>query len=74
MFLRLLIGLAVYIVGALISGSLAQSQAQPETQDMDDPTAKEGVEVMVVFGDIRVTAPNILYFGGKDRLEQDIDV
>lgn len=58
--------LAVMIVSAIISYALTPKPPQPKPaalSDFDAPTAEEGRAVPVVFGEVWLKAPNVLWYG-----------
>lgn len=58
--------LAILVVSALITQAMLPKPEQPkpaELSDFDAPTAEEGRPIPVVFGTVRVTGPNVLWYG-----------
>jgi len=58
--------IAILIVSAVISYALAPKPPVPKPAALADfsaPTAEEGRPVPVVFGDVWVTGPNVLWYG-----------
>jgi len=61
--------IAIMVVAALLSYALAPKPAQPPKptlEDFDFPTAEEGRAIPVVFGEVWITGPNILWYGDLD--------
>lgn len=60
-----------YLVILVISSAISYAMmpkppsAQPpaELKDFDLPTAKEGRPIPVVFGTVKITGPNVLWYG-----------
>ena len=66
-WINFVIQIAIMIVSAVISAALAPKPKPPKPAsitDFDLPTAEEGREIPVVFGDVWITGPNVLWFGG----------
>lgn len=56
----------LYIVTLILSIALAPKPKAPKSasiEDFDFPTAQEGRSIPVVFGDIEITGPNVLWYG-----------
>lgn len=58
-------------VALLVAGYLLAPKpdfgALNEQQELESPTAEAGKPVSVVFGDVRVLSPNILWTGDKEQ-------
>lgn len=57
------------VVSFVLSYALAPKPAQPpkpSLEDFDFPTAEEGRPIPVVFGDVWISGPNILWYGDLD--------
>lgn len=63
-FVALLIGLALQVIGYLLTPKPKQ-QKPPAAADLEDPTAEAGRPIPVVFGTITVKGINILWYGDK---------
>jgi len=58
--------IAILIISAFISAAMIPKPEVPkpaELADFDAPTAEEGRPVPVVFGTVRITGANVLWFG-----------
>lgn len=58
--------LAVLIVASFVASALAPKPQQPKPaalEDFDAPTAEEGRAIPVVFGDVWITGPNVIWYG-----------
>lgn len=58
--------LAILVISAVITQAMLPKPEQPkpaELSDFDAPTAEEGRPIPVVFGTVRVTGPNVLWYG-----------
>lgn len=59
--------LAIYIiVAAIVSIALAPKPPQPPPPALDDidaPTAEEGRAIPVIFGDVWLRGPNVIWYG-----------
>ncbi len=56
----------LYIVTLILSIALAPKPKAPKSASIEDfsfPTAEEGRAIPVVFGDIEITGPNVLWYG-----------
>jgi hypothetical protein len=56
----------VLIVAAIISVALAPKPPKPKPpslEDIDAPTAEEGRAIPVIFGDVWITGPNVIWYG-----------
>lgn len=63
-FIPLIVGLILNIISYLLAPK--PKQAKPAAaQDLEDPTAEAGRPIMVVFGDMTIKSPNVLWFGEK---------
>lgn len=63
-FIPLIVGLILNIISYLLAPKPKQ-QKPAAAQDLEDPTAEAGRPIMVVFGDMTVKSPNVLWFGEK---------
>lgn len=67
--LPILAQLAIAVVGMAVSYLLTPRLSGPKAtsrpQEMGDPTAEAGKPVPVVFGEMLIDSPNILWFGEK---------
>ncbi len=64
--MQFVIYLALLIVSTAISYALAPKPESPNPASLDDfdfPTAEEGRAVPVVFGTVRITGPNVIWYG-----------
>lgn len=61
--LQIVFAVAMLFISALLTPRPKQPKA--ETQELDNPTADAGREIIVVFGTILVESPNIINFGHK---------
>lgn len=58
--------IGIMIVSALISYALAPKPPKPKPAALEDfsvPTAEEGREIPVVFGEVWLQSPNVLWYG-----------
>ena len=60
MLVSLVISAVAYIIMPKPKGPMPD-----EVKDLENPTAEAGRPIPVVFGDITVKSPNILWFGEK---------
>lgn len=59
------------VVALVLSYALAPKPAQPpkpSLEDLDFPTAEEGRPIPVVFGEVWISGPNILWYGDLDAV------
>ena len=65
-WINFVIQIAIMIVSAVISAALAPKPKPPKPAsitDFDVPTAEEGREIPVVFGEVWISGPNVLWYG-----------
>ena len=65
-WINFVIQIAIMIVASVISAALAPKPKPPKAAsitDFDLPTAEEGREIPVVFGEVWITGPNVLWYG-----------
>lgn len=62
--LQLLVSLILSVVAYVIAPK-PKKDAPEELKDLEVPTSESGRPIPVVFGDITVKSPNILWFGEK---------
>lgn len=58
--------LAVLVVAAVVSIALAPKPPRPKPAALDEidaPTAEEGRSIGVVFGEVTVRSPNVVWYG-----------
>lgn len=63
---NIFVQVGLILLSALISYALTPKPPQPKPAsitDFDVPTAEEGREIPVVFGDVWITGPNVLWYG-----------
>lgn len=60
------VNLAILVISAIISYALAPKPPKPKPpslSDFDVPTADEGKPIAVVFGDVWLRSPNVVWYG-----------
>lgn len=74
------IDLLFYLIGGLIIAALGfalipkqATPKPPELSDFENPTSEAGRPVPIVFGGIRVTGTNILYYGQKNIQKREVE-
>ncbi len=59
--------LAILIISSAISYAMMPKPPSPEppaeTKDFDVPTAEEGRPIPVIFGTVKITGANVLWYG-----------
>lgn len=58
--------LAVLVISTAISYAMMPKPEQPKPASLSDfsaPTAEEGRPIPVIFGTVRITGPNVLWYG-----------
>lgn len=58
--------LALLVISAIVSSMLAPKPEEPKKAtlgDLDVPTAEQDRVIPVVFGKVRVTGPNVVWYG-----------
>lgn len=71
LFLQLVVGVGLQILGYLIMG--APKQEKPEAaKDMDAPTAEGGRPIPVLFGEMEIKGLNIIWYGEKQTVTFDV--
>ncbi len=58
--------LAVLVISTAISYAMMPKPEAPKAAELGDfsaPTAEEGRPIPVVFGTVRITGPNVLWYG-----------
>jgi hypothetical protein len=58
--------LAILLITTFVASALAPKPKPPKAaalEDFDAPTAEEGRALPVIFGDVWVTGPNVVWFG-----------
>lgn len=63
-FTWFLISVALNVASYLLTPKPKPAAAE-DAKQMDDPTAEAGKEIGVVFGEVDVMDPNVLWFGEK---------
>lgn len=61
--------LVLFTLAWAVSAALAPRPPRPQPAGLDDidaPTAEEGSPIPVVFGTVRITAPNVVWYGDLD--------
>lgn len=64
MWLQLLIGIGLMILGYLIMPK-PKAQRPQEATEMEGPTAEAGRAIIVMWGEITIKSPNFLWWGDK---------
>lgn len=70
------IQLAIAVVLSVVSYALAPKPsrtASPQSQDLRDPTAEAGKPIPVLFGEMMVTSPNVLFYGDVSKNEYEVN-
>lgn len=72
--ISLLVGaIALQVVGFLLAPRPAQPNP-PNAEDIQTPTAEAGRPIPVVFGDVRVTGLNVLWYGDLQTRTRQVRV
>lgn len=68
--------LAIAVVLSVVSYMLTPKpkSSSVQTQDLREPTAEAGLPVPVVFGEVTVTRPNVLYYGDIGKRQYEVKV
>lgn len=64
-----IIQLIIFVVSLLLSAVFASKVKTPKpeaAQDMENPTAESGRPIPVVFGEVTIKSPNVLWYGDKE--------
>ena len=69
----LLISLAVSVVSILLT-PMPKAAKPAAAQDAQYPTASAGTPIVVVFGTMKLKAPNVLYYSEKSTNQHDVKV
>lgn len=63
LLIQVLVGVGMEVLGYLL---MPKPKNDPSTvEDMQNPTADAGRPLPVVFGEIKITGPNIIWWGDK---------
>lgn len=68
--------IAIAVVLAVASYALApkpKTSRNPQSQDLREPTAEAGKPVGVVFGEMTIVSPNVLYYGDIAKRQYEVD-
>lgn len=68
---QLFIAFVVQVVGHLLMPRPKQPRG-PEFEEMEAPTADAGSPVPVVFGEVEIRAPNVLWYGDKETVTYEV--
>lgn len=63
MWVQVAIAVVMMIVSTAIQMAIAERPKPPVSGNLDVPTAKEGDSIIIVFGTVRLKAPNVLWYG-----------
>ncbi|MBB3231697.1 hypothetical protein [Halomonas stenophila] len=68
------VSLAVAFVLNVIAYLLVRPKkaSRAQAQDLREPSAEAGKPIPVVFGEITVTNPNVLYYGDVDKRQYEV--
>lgn len=70
LFVSLLINLVAY---ALMPKPKKPDSSGMKPQDLDTPVAEAGMPLPVVFGEVTVKSPNVLFYGDVDKETHKIE-
>lgn len=73
--MNILVQILVAVAMMVLSYVLApkQKQTKNETSQGDKPTASAGKPIPVVFGTLRITDPNCLWYGDSHFIKSKVD-
>ncbi len=69
--LQLAVGVAIQTVGYLILGR-TKTEQPTEVSQLEDPTAEPGRPIPVLFGEVEITEVNIIWFGEKRTVTEEV--
>lgn len=72
-FVVLLIAVAVQAVAYVLRPKVKQAKPEP-AKSLDDPVAEAGLPIPVIFGTIRRTELNVLWYGDKSAKTYKVKV
>lgn len=70
--LQVLVSLALQVVAYVLMPRPRQDQPE-ETKELDIPTSEAGKPIPVIFGDVTISSPNIIWWGEKRTSKKEID-
>lgn len=68
----ILVSIAISAIAYAITPK-PKPQKPPAVQDLKEPTASAGKQICVIFGEVDIADPNVLWFGDKSTTEYEID-
>lgn len=68
----LLIGFAISLVSYLLMPKPDLSSAQRDSEELKSPTASPNKPLPVIFGTVRIKAPNVIAFTDANKTDVDI--
>lgn len=75
MAFNLVASLLIFVVTLAISYALTprvQTNRPDTVQELERPTADAGKPICEVFGTVRITSPNVIWYGDKQTIRENI--
>ena len=69
----IVIALVMMVVSILMMPKIKTPTTSNTAQEMETPTNDAGKTMAVVFGEIVVKSPNVIYFGDKNMNQFEVD-
>lgn len=69
----LLIGIALTVIAYLLAPR-PKKPKPPEVTDLADPIASAGIPIPVLFGTVKITGLNVLWYGEKRSVRKNVTV
>lgn len=71
-WMALAVAFAVNVVAYLLMPKPKRA-ANPQSQDLREPTAEAGQPIPVAFGEITITSPNVLFYGDVSKRQYEVN-
>lgn len=70
---NIVVGVALQVIGYLLMPK-PKAEKPIATSDLDEPTSEAGRPIPILFGSMRVTAPNLIGAWDKEAVHRKADV
>ncbi len=70
-WISLAVALVINVIAYLLMPK-PRTNSNPQSQDLREPTAEAGKPVPVLFGEMTIQSPNVLYYGDISKRQYEV--
>lgn len=69
---QVLVAVAISVVAYMIAPKPSTSNGR-QSQDLREPQSDAGIPVPVIFGEVTIMSPNVMWYGDVEKHEYEVD-